>query len=330
MRRFSELNQFRVGLVGIVAVFLLITLAVNVGQIRTLLSGERHSAAFSEAGGISKNDDVRVAGVTVGKVTEVSLDGSQVRVDFTVDGVQLGDATAAAIKTDSALGRKFLELQPAGEGTLDDQIPLSRTRAPYDVTQALSDLTTTSQEIDTRQLAKSFDVVSDTFSDTPPELRATLRGVSQLGRVIAARDGELRSLLAHASGVTGVLAERNLQVTRLLVDGNALFEELDARRWVIHKLLVNVTRATHQLSALVRENRTTLGPALEELRQVTRVLNDNEKNLEFVIQNLGGYVRELNEAIGGGPFFYAYVENLVPTNLAPMLPDLLGSQGGKE
>lgn len=327
MRRFSELNQLRVGIAGIVAVALLVGLALNAGRIRTAVGGERQSAAFSEAGGIAKNDDVRIAGVTVGSVTGVSLDGTWVKVDFTVDGVRLGDRTAAAIKTDSALGRKFLELRPAGNTQLDQQIPLSRTRSPYDVTTALSDLTATTEAIDTDQLARSFDVLAQTFADTPSALRATMRGVSRLSRTIASRDTELRGLFARANSVTGVLSQRNLQITRLLVDGSALFAELDARRRVIHELLVNITEATHQLTALARENRSSLRPALDELREVTAVLNKNKKNLEAVVTTFGGYARSLGEAVGGGPFFYAYVENLVPSNLAPVLPELFGKAG---
>ena len=65
-------------------------------------------------------------------------------VDFTVrNGVELGDRTEAAIKTETVLGNKMLEITPRGDGTLTGTIPLERTTSPYDLPTALGDLTTT-------------------------------------------------------------------------------------------------------------------------------------------------------------------------------------------
>ena len=73
-----------------------------------------YSAYFAEAGGIKPGSDVRVSGLSVGRVSDVHLEGTKVLVDFTVDnGVELGDRTEAAIKTETVLGTKMLEAHPA-------------------------------------------------------------------------------------------------------------------------------------------------------------------------------------------------------------------------
>ena len=98
-------------------------------------------------------------------------------IDFTVrDGVDLGDRTEAAIKTETVLGTKYLELTPRGDGTLIGPIPLERSRSPYDLTEALGDLTTTISGLDTAQLSSALTTMADTFRDTPPQLRLALRG----------------------------------------------------------------------------------------------------------------------------------------------------------
>ena len=52
--------------------------------------------------------------MSVGKVADIHLEGTKVLVDFTVrDGVDLGDRTEAAIKTETVLGTKMLETAPA-------------------------------------------------------------------------------------------------------------------------------------------------------------------------------------------------------------------------
>lgn len=327
-KRFSEMNQLRVGVTGLVVVMLLVALAVNVGKVRAQLFGTDYSAAFSESGGLRRGDDVRVAGLTIGTVEEVRIEGTHVAVAFNVEDVELGDETRAAIKSDNALGRKFVQLVPGGDG-LSQDIPIERTVAPYGVTQALSDLTATTGELDVEQLAASFDSVSAMFADTPPELREALRGVGRLSATISSRDAELQQLFEKARGVTGVLAERNQEITQLMTDGSAFFSEIQARRLVIHQLLVNTRLVAKELVGLVEDNQATLAPALAELEGVIALLDRNEDNLEYAVQHLGGFIRALGEAVGGGPFFYAYLQNLAPADMVPVLSDLVRQDPGE-
>jgi phospholipid/cholesterol/gamma-HCH transport system substrate-binding protein len=316
-RRFAELNQFRVGAAGLVACALLVTLAVNVGTVHTWLLGRTHTAQFTEAGGLKEGDDVQVAGLAVGTVTGVTLRGELVEVAFAVDGVRLGREARAAIKTSNAFGKKYLAVDPAGRGDLDGPIPVARTTSPYSLEEALSGFTRTTARIDAEQLARSFDVLSGTFANTPDEVAAALDGVGRLSATVARRDSALRELLARANSVTGVLSERNAEITRLLVDGDTLLAEVNARREVIHELLANVVAVSRELSGFAADNRTTLRPALAELERVTAVLKENERNLDTVVGQLGRYSRVLSESIASGPFFQALLVNLAPTNLAP-------------
>jgi phospholipid/cholesterol/gamma-HCH transport system substrate-binding protein len=327
-KRFSEMNQFRVGVTGLLVVLMVVAVSVNVGKLRGSLFGTAYTAAFAESGGLRSGDDVRVAGLTIGTVEDVGIKGTSVSVSFNVEGIKLGNKTTAAIKSDNALGRKFVQIVPGGTGFSED-IPLERTTAPYGVTQALSDLTATTGELDVEQLAASFDSVAGMFADTPPELREALRGVSRLSSTISSRDTELQQLFEKARGVTGVLAERNQEITQLMTDGSAFFSEVQARRLVIHQLLVNTRLVSQELIGLVDDNQAQLGPALDELRGVIKLLDRNEDNLEYAIQNLGGFVRALGEAVGGGPFFYAYLQNLVPTDMAPIISDLVRQDPGE-
>ncbi|HVV12668.1 MCE family protein [Amycolatopsis sp.] len=326
MKRFSEMNQTRVGIFGAAGLAVLLAVALNVGSIGSMIVGTSYTAAFAEAGGLHADDDVLVSGYRVGSVSSVDLDGDHVKVSFTVQDVRLGQATGASIKTKSALGTKYLALDPEGPGELEpgSEIPPSRTTSPYDVTQALADLTTTTGQIDTRQLAQSFQTLSDTFAGTPPDLRAALDGVNRLSQTVASRDGALRDVLARASGVSGVLSQRSAEITQLMTDGSSLLQELQNRRDTIHQLLVGISQAGDQLTGFTRDNNATLRPALQQLQSALAVLNKNVGNIDQAIQLIGAFGRSLGEAVGGGPFFYAYLANLAPTNLAPLLPSLFG------
>ncbi|MDQ1626597.1 MAG: phospholipid/cholesterol/gamma-HCH transport system substrate-binding protein [Actinomycetota bacterium] len=312
MGPFRERNPVVVGAIGLGVIVSMLLLAFNIDRL-PLLAGRSHSAAFSEAGGLKEGDDVRIAGVKVGKVTGVDLEGAHVRVDFKVSrSTDLGTLTSATVRIKTILGQKFLALDPAGKGTLDREIPLTRTTSAYDVVEAFSDLATTTARIDTRQLADALDTVATTFRDSPEEVRAAVEGLGRLSRTVASRDEQLRTLLDHANGVTGVLSKRNAEIVTLLSDGDQLLLELRKRRADIHTLLVSTATLSDQLTGLVRDNREAIRPALANLRSVLDVLEANQAQLDRSIALLAPFVRVFANTLGNGRWFDTYVENIVP------------------
>jgi len=317
---FRERNPVVVGAVGLAVIAAMLLLAFNIDAL-PLLAGQSHSAALSEAGGLKAGDDVRIAGVKVGKVTAVDLEGSHVRVDFRVGrSTELGSQTSATVRIKTILGQKFLALEPAGKGDLGQEIPLSRTTPAYDVVEAFSDLATTTEDIDTGQLATALDTVANTFRDSPEEVRAAVDGLGRLSRTVASRDAQLRELLQHANGVTGVLADRNKELVSLLTDGDLLLQELRKRRADIHTLLVSTVTLSQQLTGLVRENRAAIGPALANLKNVLATLEANQANLDRSIRLVAPFVRVFANTTGNGRWFDTYIQNLVPVPGGPGSP----------
>jgi phospholipid/cholesterol/gamma-HCH transport system substrate-binding protein len=317
---FRERNPVVIGAVGLAVIAAMLLLAFNIDTL-PLLAARAHSAALSEAGGLKAGDDVRIAGVKVGKVTAVDLEGSHVRVDFRVGrSTELGSRTSATVRIKTILGQKFLALDPAGKGDLTGEIPLSRTTPAYDVVEAFSDLATTTEDIDTGQLATALDTVTNTFRDSPEDVRAAIDGLGRLSRTVASRDAQLEELLQHANGVTGVLADRNKELVSLLTDGDLLLQELRKRRADIHTLLVSTVTLSQQLTGLVRENRAAIGPALANLKNVLATLEANQANLDRSIRLVAPFVRVFANTTGNGRWFDTYIQNLVPVPGGPGSP----------
>ncbi|HZZ50641.1 MAG TPA: MCE family protein [Pseudonocardia sp.] len=322
-KSFQERNPVTLGAVALVAFLVLVGAGLNAGPLLLSLTGSSYTAELTDAGGIKPMDFVKLNGVKVGAVDAVELDGEHVAVRFSMQKVgRLGTATRVSIKTSTVLGSKYLAVEPHGPGQLESGavIPVERTDPGYDLTNALSSLSRTSEQLDKRQLTKALDAVSDTLANTPAPLRATLTGLNRLSRTLASRDAALRELLEHANSVTGVLAHRGSDLVTLVSDGNQLVAALNARRAVIQELLINVTATITQLDGLVRDNQRQLGPALDGLRDVLELLKRNDKNVAAAVHGLNTYAGSLGEAVGGGPWFFASVQNLPPTNFVPPLP----------
>jgi phospholipid/cholesterol/gamma-HCH transport system substrate-binding protein len=310
---FRERNPIPIGAVGIGLIGLLLFGAFNAQNLPLIGSGDTYHAAFTEAGGIRKDDDVRIAGVRVGKVTGIELDGSHVRVDFTINAdAAFGPQTGASIRMKTLLGQKYVALAPKGTGQLspDSEIPLGRTVSSYDIVNAFSDLTTTTEQIDTGQLAGSLDVMAAEFRDSPEHVKSALSGMSRLSRTIASRDVELRTLLTRANRVSATVASRNDTTAKLIKDADLLLAELQSRREAIHTLFTNTSDLAIQLTGLVRDNRATLRPALDQLTKVLAVLTKHEQDLDKTIARLAPFTRVYANTLGNGRWFDTYVSNL--------------------
>jgi phospholipid/cholesterol/gamma-HCH transport system substrate-binding protein len=317
---FRERNPVTIGAAGLATIAVLIAGAFNIESLPLIGNGEEYSAAFTEASGLKSGDEVRIAGVKVGKVSEVDLDGDHVKVTFRVkDEAQFGSDTGASIRVKTILGSKYMSLEPKGPGQMEpeSEIPLKRTVSAYDVVEAFSDLTTTSEKVDTKQLATALDTISTTFKDSPAEVKASIAGMSRLSRTVASRDKELRELLANANGVTGVLSDRSKEFMKLVEDGGALFQEISKRREAIHRLLVSASTLGVQLSGLVDDNRKEIGPALNRLNSVVEMLRRNEKSLNRSVKMLAPFARIFTNTLGNGRWFDTYVQNLVAAPVTP-------------
>ena len=323
MTPFRERNKTVIGSVGLLLIVLLLGVAFSADKLPLIGGGTVYQAEFSEAAGLRPNDEVRVAGVKVGKVTAVDLKGDRVLVKFRVKNADFGKTSRADIRIKTVLGRKFLMLTPDGPGQLSesDVIPLARTSSPYDVSEAFQGLAGTVDQIDTAQLERSFRTLADTFRDTPDEVRTSLTGLARLSRTIASRDQQLQTLLKRSSTVTAVLSERDQDLTAFMADSSLILQELRRRREAINQLLTTTTQLSEQLIALVRENRATLAPALAKLHNVVLVLKANQDNIDKAIPRLASFTRVFANNLGNGRWFDTIVQNLSsPTGFGPGAP----------
>jgi phospholipid/cholesterol/gamma-HCH transport system substrate-binding protein len=312
---FRERNPVTIGAISLAVIAAMLLAAFKAQDLPLIGGGNTYYAAFTEAGGLKPNDEVRVAGVRVGEVKSVDLQGDHVRVEFLVDsGVHFGTGTGAAIKVKTLLGAMYLALKPAGSGQLQEgsQIPTSRTTSPFDVVQAFSGLAKTSERIDTDQLAKALNTMAALTQHTPASFRGALKGLSALSQNIAARDDQLNTLLTNMQKVSKVVGDHSGDLVTLMRDGSKLFRAVAARRQAIHGLLTSTSRLSTQLTGLVQDSRADLAPALHHLNSVVDMLRRNQDNLDNSLRLMAPFYRVFANTLGTGPWFDTFIQNLPP------------------
>ncbi|MDH2414522.1 MCE family protein [Nocardioides sp. CER19] len=312
---FRERNPVKVGAVSLAVLALVMLAAFKAQDLPLIGGGDTYYADFSEAGGLKAGDEVRIAGVRVGKVTEVGLDHGHVKVAFKLEGdAEFGGDTRASIKVKTLLGAMYLALEPAGAGQLakGGEIPVEHTRSPYDVVEAFTGLAETSGDIDTNQLASALNTLSDLTRTTPDSFRAALTGVSALSKNVAAKNERIGTLLTNLKRVSTVLDQRDGDIVGLMKDSDVLFQALVQRRQSVHQLLVSTASLSTELSALIDQSRDDLKPALTKLQSVLAVLTKNEDNIDNSLRLMAPFYRVFASTLGNGPWFDTYIQNMPP------------------
>lgn len=315
-------NPAVTGGLGILVILLATMSAFFLDSLPIVGAANRYTAEFSEAAGLKPGNEVRVAGVKIGKVTDIDLAGDRVLVTFQTKDAWVGDQSTASIQIKTILGQKYLALDPRGTEVLDPgtPIPLERTTSPYDVIDAFGDAATTLEQIDTTRLASSFEVLSQSFAGTPDEIRGSLDGVARLSETIAKRDQELGKLFEATKQTSQILADRNEQFEKILANGGTLLAELNTRQQAIGQLLVSTQTLSRELTGLVADNEAQITPALTQLQGVIDILNANQQNVSKALEYAAPFYRIYANVLGNGRWFDTVVTNLTP----PGLPDIPG------
>ncbi|MCV7219949.1 MCE family protein [Mycolicibacterium elephantis] len=332
MLKYRGANRKRAGFIGVLLMVLVVAVGLQPERLMSWATAVRYYAEFAEAGGLSPGNEVKVSGVKVGTVTDVALGRHGAVVTFVVkDTVRLGDQTTAHIRTGTLLGARILTLEPDGGTAMNsgDMIPLSRTGSPYSLNEAVNDLTTNVAATDTATLNHSLDTLSATLDQIAPTLGPTFDGLTRLSRSLNSRSETLGTLLQNAAAVTQVLAQRSHQLNTLILNANDLLAVLVERRQAISELLANTSAVAKHLTALVKENEAELAPTLDRLNAVTAMLEKNRDSLSAALPGLKRFEITTSEAVSSGPYYSAYVPNLIPPQLLqPFFDHAFGFRAG--
>jgi phospholipid/cholesterol/gamma-HCH transport system substrate-binding protein len=313
MRTLEGSNRVRNGVMGIIILIIVIGVGQSFASVPMLFATPTYYAQFSDTGGIGKGDKVRIAGVDIGEVRSMNIDGDKVVIGYSLRGTQIGTESRAAIRTDTILGRRDIEIEPRGSKPLRASgiLPLGQTTTPYQIYDAFFDVTKAASGWDTQTVKRSLNVLAETIDQTYPHLSAALDGVARFSDTIGKRDDQIKQLLANANKIAGVLGNRSEQINQLLVNAQSLLAAINERSYAVSMLLERVAAFSEQVKGFIDEN-PNLNHVLEQLRTISDVLRDRRFDLMTTLSTVAKFVASLGEAVSSGPFFKVMLANLLP------------------
>ena len=313
MRSLEGNNRVRNGLMGIIILALVIGVGQSFASVPMLFAKPTYYAQFRDTGGLNAGDKVRIAGVDVGEIRSMSIDGDKVVIGYSLNDMKIGTESLANIRTDTILGRKNLEIQPKGSTQLkpDGVLPVGQTTTPYQIYDAFFDVTKAASGWDTQTVKKSLQVLSDTISETSPHLSAALDGVARFSDTIGKRDEEIQQLLANANKIAGVLGNRSGQINQLLVNSNTLLAAVNERSYAVSMLLERIGDFSAQVKGFIDDN-PNLNRVLTQLNTISDLLVKRKYDLVDVLVALSKFTTALAEGVASGPFLKVMLVNLAP------------------
>lgn len=316
----TTISPRTIGLVTIAACAVLLTASFRLSALSALFSGggDTLHAEFTDVAGIAPGDPVRIAGITVGKVEAVHVDGDHALVDLTVDThVTLGSRTTASLSLDTLLGQSSLVLEPQGTGSIDDgdTIPLARTTTPFSVTDALLGAGDELTPVDTKRLTRAIRTVSAAIDPGADQVRTAATGLSALSRAVARRENEVRELFRQTREIATILAERTSDLTTLIDNSDLIAQTLAQRQEVIESLLETTTSLTAAIEGVIADNEKQITPGLKDLHAVLGVLKENQADLDESLRLLAPYLRYFLNLSGSGRWFDGTITGLLPVDV---------------
>ncbi|HLS76729.1 MAG TPA: MlaD family protein [Nocardia sp.] len=220
-------TDLRWGVAGMCLAVLLVAV-IGLVYVRGTESAHTYTAEIAQAGQIREGDDVRLAGIPVGKVKSLDLLADRVRMTFTVaDEVFVGDRTALSVRMLTVVGGYYLALEPAGVEPLGSQvIPRERVTLPYTLTQVFQAAIEPVSGLDGELVRENLDAVAAAVGGSPEAVRAAITATEDLAEIMDRQNADISRAIALAeeyltamSGASEVLAQlvRNLGTLQTIV-----------------------------------------------------------------------------------------------------------------
>lgn len=296
----EDLNRTAIGLVALALITVLLGGLVILTKVGP---GYKHvKADFIQAAALLPKNPVTVAGIPVGTVTGMRLNGDRVTVDMRIqNNIDVGKDSRAVIMVTTILGSRYLALHPGGGGPLpNNTIDLNHTEVPYDLQQALQDVAVNYGEVNTDQLANAVEVLGKQVQGLPPMIPQAMDNLKRLSTVMADRRDQFGSLLKTMDMVTATLRRQQSSIGAMVNQGQELFGEFVARRAAFHQMIAAINSLVNVLDDTVVTNRAQVDELLVNMNTLSGLLAKNDGMLKSILQTAPIALRGLANATGTG------------------------------
>lgn len=304
----------------------------KVGPINFLDDQYTLRATFNDVSGVLPNDNVKVAGVVVGKVTKVKVVDGRAELTFKVrDGVRLPTDTSAAIRWRNLLGQRYLYLYPGEDPTIlraGDRV--TRTRSVVDLGELFNRLGPIVKAVDPQHVNTFLDAVVGGLEGNEEKLRLALDNLAALAGTLGARDQAIGRLIENLDTVAATIAARDREIRTILDNLVLIATTFSENTDVLDDAVTELGAFSENFGGLLANNRAEIDRTVSNLTTIIELVRTKLPTLDRTVLNLDDAARRLFTASRYGEFLnqdiYCGTIGVAPTAVdVACLP--LSSQG---
>lgn len=281
--------------------------AVIGAQIAKIQFGDTYGvvATFDDVTGLTDGDDVKVAGVKVGQVSDIatSEEGrAVVRLELERDLVLPAD-TVASVRWRNLLGQRVVYLEPGDDGgTLEDGDRIERTRSVVDIGALINELGGLVSAIDPTQLNTLMTAVSEALDGNEAAVTRLLDSAGDLLTTLAERQDTIDQLLDDFDTVSAALADRDDQIATMIDNLALLTGTFAGNEELLGSTLTELAQYSGSLDQVLVANQADLESIIANLATVTDTVTDNIDVIGEQLANLPGGLAALHEVTNRGEY----------------------------
>ncbi len=322
MTSFTERNPKLIGAVVIVVAAAVVAGVLLLNRSVFTPSYTIH-ARFADAAGIGKGAEVTVAGVKVGTVQAVHVEGNAVVADLAIDhSIVLPARTAAAIQVQTVLGVLDVALQP--QSGWDHPLRPGATITDTSVPVEFQDLQDTAgnllQHSDVQAFNQLLSSLAKVTQGKQAQVAAIIDGLDRFTGVIDARRGEVSNLIDEANVLAATVAQHDQQLAGAIDDLATVVQGLASHSADLQRLVDDTEQFAAQTASLVGQNQPQLQGLLDHLHAVLQVIAQHQEDLAQGVSYLSSALTGFQSVGYSGP------QN-TPNTWANIYTNLLGTAG---
>ncbi|WP_067570493.1 MlaD family protein [Nocardia acidivorans] len=290
--------QLRWGIAGVAVCAVALLVA---GAVYVIPFGQRtYIADFKISGGARSGDEVRVAGIKVGKIRSVDLVGDHVEVAFTVKSdVRVGDRAAVEVKMLTPIGGHYLALTPTGDKELGSRhIPPERTGTPFELSDILDKGTPIFSKVDAGTMRDTVGELNKALAGQPDALRGVIDNADELTGLLADRTRQLDAALQVSDEYIAAIADDKALLADFVRQLGTVADQLGNRKDDIVGVFNLVKRVLVILHRPIMAYGDSIEPSVTQFEQLFSKVFADPDRLDTVVNGLRDVIAKLNGLLG--------------------------------
>ncbi|MES3636600.1 MCE family protein [Mycobacterium intracellulare] len=277
-----------------------------------------YTAKFINVTGLKTGDFVRIAGVEVGKVKQISVraDDNVVDVQFSTDNtVVLTEGTKALIRYDNLIGDRYLQLQEAAGGLsrlhAGQTIPVDRTEPALDLDALIGGFRPLFRALDPVQVNALTGQLIQAFQGQGAAIDSVFAETAAVTSTLADRDVLIGQVVVNLNTVLNSLGNQSDQVDKTVTSLAGLLERLAARKTDISTSLAYTNAAAQSVADLLGQARLPFKATVEQSDRADSIVLADHDYFDDLLNTLPDAYKTLGRQGLYGNYFTFYLCDVV-------------------